>query len=141
MIGVVCVLWSATLITVVKHVDCGMVPASVSGMIMHKVLANLPEGSEIDMIIESEDVHEAWGECVYIKEHNLDPSTQIRDEHWFSAYCAWIQRGYSGMFREFDEEGQNSECIEMRMQALWSAEEMTRAGIYFWEHPEEFLGA
>jgi hypothetical protein len=61
----------------------------------------------------------------------------IRDEAWCETYRAWIGRGFSGRFRAFEEEGEDSNCIRMRMQAIWSAGEMTRVGIYFREHQEE----
>jgi hypothetical protein len=51
----------------------------------------------------------------------------------------WLSQGTIGTVRKFEEDGQDSDCIKMRMLAIWEAQEDMTSGISERDHPSTFL--
>jgi hypothetical protein len=58
---------------------------------------------------------------------------------WRNLVNEWQRNGIQAQIREFDEEGQDGDCLKMRALAILEADQAFRDGIDQREHPTRFL--
>jgi hypothetical protein len=104
------------------------------------VVEALPKGESLDLIVERDEVHQALKSCADIAGRGWDPKVYCALPEWRSLMKARVRQCIQAHVREFQEEGLDSECIKMRMLAIWEADEAVRDGVSQRDHPTGFLG-
>jgi hypothetical protein len=91
--------------------------------------------------VEIPEVHEAIKGCVDLLNHKWDPKIYCSVSEWrnLMGICEWQYVG--SRVREFDEQGQDSDCIKYGMAALWDADQAMRDSISERENPTGFLAS
>jgi hypothetical protein len=103
------------------------------------MVETLPKGASLDLIIETLDVHHALKAYADLIGHGWDQKYYCTVEEWRSLMGAWQRQCIQAQIREFEEEGQDSDCIKMRMLAIWEADQAMRDGVADRDHPTGFL--
>jgi hypothetical protein len=100
---------------------------------------SLPNQAQLGRIVETGEVHHALGGCGDIIRLKQQANVVISVPSWQRFVETWQRQGTSGQVSEFDEEWLDSECIKMRMLALWEADEAMNCGVSERDHPSAFL--
>jgi hypothetical protein len=78
---------------------------------------------------ETPEVHDAIKACVDLLEHEWDQQYYCTVPEWWRLMRVWTKQCTQTTVREFEEHGQDSGCIKMRMLAIWEADQAMRDGI------------
>jgi hypothetical protein len=93
----------------------------------------------LDLIVETLGVYDAIKGCVDLLEHGWDQQYYCTVPDWRNLMGVWKRQCTQTTIREFEEHGQDRDCIKMRMLAIWEADQAMRDGISQREHPTGFF--
>jgi hypothetical protein len=137
IVGVAMVVWSATFVSVLKTISHSDYPIATSGKALGHLFETLSKGAQLDLVIETEEVHRALAATADIMAMNGQDKTitSCSVPEWCGSMNTWLSYGTMGTVREFEEERQDSSCIKMRMLATWESQEGMTSGVSERDHP------
>jgi hypothetical protein len=99
------------------------------------------KGEQSDLMIYTEEVHRKLAASAHIMAMRGQDMTTMYCSipEWCRFMNTWLSQGTMGTVREFEEEGQDSDCIKMRMLAIWEAQEAVTIGVGERDFPSTFL--
>jgi hypothetical protein len=79
----------------------------------------LPKGAYLDLIVETPEVHDAIKGCADLLLHGWGQKVYCTVSEWINLMEVWKQKCTQTTVREFEEHGQDSDCIKMRSLAVF----------------------
>jgi hypothetical protein len=111
----------------------------VSGTILRRMFDELPLGSHVDLVIETNEVREAVKMCVDIIVQGWDKTICCQLESWQRLMDTWKMCGSAMVIREFEDDGDDADCACSRLAASQEAWQAEKDAVEEQEHPTLFL--
>jgi hypothetical protein len=91
------------------------------------------------LVLEPQEVLYAVKACAHIITQGLDKEIYCRLDEWRKLMDAWKTRGSAMTVREFEEEGDDADCVCFRVAAIREAWKTEKDAVEEREHPTVFL--
>jgi hypothetical protein len=107
----------------------------ISGRLLNEVFDKLPRGSNIDLVIDTTEAREAVKMCADIIVQGWDNTYYCQLESWRRLMGTWKRQGSSMSVREFEEEGDDSDCAGLGLAASREAWQTEKDAVEMWNDP------
>jgi hypothetical protein len=98
----------------------------------------LPFGSHVDLVIETNEIREAVKMCAGIIVQGWDKTGYCQLETWQQLMETWKRRGSTMIIREFNDDGDDADCACCRLAASPEAWQADKDALEEQEHPTVF---
>jgi hypothetical protein len=115
----VIIVWSDSYVSILKAGSPNWWPVELGVLAMGYVFKAIPKESEVQFLIDSEDITEAFNERRW--EYSCVPGGGMSQE-WAMMFGEQQKKNIGGEVRRFDKEN-DAEFLQLRMTAMWVAEE------------------
>jgi hypothetical protein len=139
--GTAIVVWNRTQVTALRHVGWASQPMEVSGSLLNMLFDQLPMNSHVYLVLETYEVREAVKACADLITKGLDKDIYCKVESWRRLTDTWKTRGSAMVVREFEEDGDDSDCAGFRAAAIREAWQAEIDAVNEWTNPTTFGGA
>jgi hypothetical protein len=131
------VIRSETAISAYRIVSTVLHADNATAEMLSSVVKALPQGASLDLTVETEAMHQALKSCADIMSHGWDPDQYCQHEGWKEVVTVWKDQNLTTTVRVFQEDGEDSENVPFRAQALREAIQAVKDGLHDRDSPRE----
>jgi hypothetical protein len=108
---------------------------AVSVALLNTMFSELPRGCHVGLVLETPEVMFAVKACADIITIGLDWQVYCQLDGWRCLMNTWKDRRAQMTSREFEEDGDDADCLGYRAAAVLEAWKVEKDAVEEWEHP------
>jgi hypothetical protein len=120
LVGATLIVRSKTIIAALRMASHGWNASGATARMMCLMAEALPEGAQLDMIVSTPIVLQAFGTCADILRNGRDIDQYCQDPEWKELVLLWRSKHLHAIVRKVDEDGMdedNSPFLKLAIEA------------------------